>query len=85
MLSQITNKQIEILIKKTLKKKKRKKENPPESYPDEFCNTFKEGLIFTFLILLQGNWIEKSLPKTFYKASIANYQNQKIHTDTKET
>ena len=85
MLSPITNKQIEILIKKTLKKK-RKKENPrPESYPDEFCNTFKEGLIFTFLILFQGNWIEESLPKTFYKASIANYQNQKIHTDTKET
>ena len=55
MLSPITNKQIEILIKKTLKKK-RKKENPrPESYPDEFCNTFKEGLIFTFLILFQGN------------------------------
>ena len=47
--------------------------------------TFSRKVIFTFLTVSQENWVEKSPPKTFYKASIAKYQSQKIYIDTKET
>lgn len=46
--------------------------------------TFSWKVIFTFLTVFQENWVEKSPPKTSYKASIAKYQSQKIHIDTKE-
>ena len=66
MNNPITSTEIEAMIKNRPKNKS----TGPEGFTGEFCQTFREELMLILLKLFQKIAEERTLPNSFYKASI---------------